>query len=430
VKEAFERRPFFRNVTIMFGGAASGQVISVLLAPVLTRLYSPEQFGVLSVYLAVLTILVVIASLRYELTLPLVKNATDEINLVAVCGCALVVTTAALTLVVFLVPWEASGVFGTLTATSSQLLSYRGLLPVGFFCLGAYYIALYMATRAEAFRLIAISRISQGVIGPTSQIALAAIGTPGILIGSILGQSAGTFGLMYRLMAARLPLLREITWRRMAHLARRYYRFPVLGGWTALLEAAGGSQLLYLLIWIQYSGEIAGYIFLVERVVVRPLSIIGTSILQVFVGEAGRLISTEPEKFGARFRQVVLYQFYFAAGWIVVANVAGLAFFSLVFGENWSTAVVYLQALSIGYLAQTTIQPVFHTLQLLERQTLAAVWEVGRLILTFAAFSLGTYYQLEPPKVVFVYSLAQAVSCAALLWLMTKSVRRLQREGQ
>ena len=73
----------------MLTGTAAGQLVSILLSPVLTRLYSPQQFGVLSVYTALLTILVVIASLRYELTVPMAASDEDAINLVALCCCVL-----------------------------------------------------------------------------------------------------------------------------------------------------------------------------------------------------------------------------------------------------------------------------------------------------------------------------------------------------
>jgi O-antigen/teichoic acid export membrane protein len=104
LREALNSRPFLRNVSIMLGGTAGGQLVSVLLSPVLTRLYSPEQFGILSVYLAVLSILVVVASLRYELTLPLAESDEDAMNIVAVCACVLVVVTGAVTAASYFIP--------------------------------------------------------------------------------------------------------------------------------------------------------------------------------------------------------------------------------------------------------------------------------------------------------------------------------------
>ena len=103
LRQGLEQRPFLRNVSIMLTGTASGQLVSILLSPILTRLYSPQQFGVLSVYIAVVSILAVIASLRYELTIPLASSDDDAINLVAVCACALAITTVAVTVGAFLI---------------------------------------------------------------------------------------------------------------------------------------------------------------------------------------------------------------------------------------------------------------------------------------------------------------------------------------
>src|SRR5690348_12374101 len=380
---ALSRRPFLKNVSIMLTGAAAGQFVSVALAPVLTRLYSPQQFGVLSVYTAVLSILVVLASLRYELTLPLASSEEDAVNLVAVCGCTLLAMTTLIGILAFAVPESLVKDIWPTPIYWLRVNVYCGLLVLGFFCLGAYYIALYLATRQGAFRAIARTRINQGVAGPLTQIGLGlgGAGAPGLVIGSILGQSVGTFGLAYRVLKERRQLLRNISWQRMSALAWRYRRFPMIASWAALIDTAGGNQLLFLMVSTVYSARIAGFIFLADRVVARPLTLIGTSILQVFVGEAGRTASTDPAKLQARFYQVTSRQFLLAAAWILLCNIAATALFPTIFGADWSDAVIYLRAMSIGYLAQLVVMPVFHTLQILEKQALAAVWQLGRLLL-------------------------------------------------
>jgi O-antigen/teichoic acid export membrane protein len=429
LRTALTRRPFLRNVSIMLTGSAAGQLVSVLLSPVLTRIFSPQQFGVLSIYTALLTILVVIASLRYELALTLAASEEEAINLVAVCICALLATTFMVGAASLAFPEEWVKILWTNPYESYRQNGYRGLFILGFFCLGGYYVALYFATRAEAFAAIARTRIYQGVTGPLSQIALGlgGFGAPGLLIGSILGQSAGTFGLFYGQIGRNRALLRAISWSRMMALARRYSRFPLVASWAALIDAAGGNQLLYLVVSVQYSPAIAGFIFLAERIVARPLSLIGTSILQVFVGEAGKMVSADPAKLRARFYQVVTRQFGLALAWIMLANVAGATFFPTVFGSDWGDAVIYLQAMSLAYLAQAIVLPVFHTLQILERQTMAAMWQLSRLALVIVTFFLSTTFDLSAPTTIFCYSASQAVSCTILLALMAKSIQRLQR---
>jgi O-antigen/teichoic acid export membrane protein len=426
---ALARRPFLKNVSIMLTGAAGGQMVSVALAPVLTRLYSPQQFGVLSVYTAILAIFVVLSSLRYDLTLPLAPTDEDAVNLMAVCGCALLAATCALGAVAFALPQASIQALWPTPIDFDRIDLYRALLVTGFFCLGGYYIALYMATRRGAFGAIAQTRISQGIVGPVTQIGLGAsgLGAPGLVIGSILGQSAGTFGLLWKVAAKQHLGFRGVSLAKMRALAWRYRHFPLIASWAALIDAAGGNQLLFLLVSWEYSARIAGFIFLAERVVARPLALVATSILQVFVGEAGRTVSSEPAKLRARFYQVTSRQFMLSAAWIALANVAAAALFSAVFGHEWADAVVYLQAMSIGYLAQLVVMPVFHTLQLLEKQSLAACWQLCRLLLILGVFAASVHFGLRAPWAIFCYSVAQALSSATLFVLMARSIERLQK---
>jgi O-antigen/teichoic acid export membrane protein len=426
---ALTQRPFLKNVSIMLSGSVAGQMVSILLSPALTRLYSPQQFGVLSVYTALLTILVVIASLRYELTIPMAATEEDAINLVALCGCVLLGTTTLIGVASFSFPEQLLKALWPTPINSAYVASYRGLFVLGFLCLGGYYIALYLGTREGAFKAIARTRLYQGIVGPISQIgfALLGAGAPGLLIGSILGQSAGTAGLFQRLFRSRGSLRDVVSWRRMWTLAKRYRRFPLIASWAALIDSAGGSQLLYLLVSFTYSARIAGFIFLAERVVARPLSIVGTSILQVFMGEAGKTATADPARLKTRFYQVVTRQSLLATTWIIVANLVAALVFPKVFGAEWSDAVIYLQVMSIGYLAQAIVLPVFHTLQLLEKQTIAAGWQLGRLLSVVATFSIASYLNLSAPLTILCYSAVQALCCVALLVLMAKSIEKLQQ---
>jgi O-antigen/teichoic acid export membrane protein len=233
--------------------------------------------------------------------------------------------------------------------------------------------------------------------------------------------------LAYRVLKERRHLLRDISWQRMSALAWRYRRFPMIASWAALIDTAGGNQLLFLMVSTVYSARIAGFIFLADRVVARPLTLIGTSILQVFVGEAGRTASTDPAKLQARFYQVTSRQFLLAAAWILLCNIAATALFPTIFGADWTDAVIYLRAMSIGYLAQLVVMPVFHTLQILEKQALAAVWQLGRLLLILSVFAIAIHEDLTAPWAVFSYSAAQALSSALLFAIMAREIQRLQR---
>jgi O-antigen/teichoic acid export membrane protein len=418
-------RSFAANVAFMVTGTALGQAASIVLAPVLTRLYSPDQFGYLSVYTAALMIFSVVAVLGFELAIPISANDTELANLLAVSGATLAATTGIVGLVLWLfpdtpdIPWLA------------QLTSYRLLLPLGFFCLGGYFVMVAAATRAGAFRDIAATRISQGLSGPLSQIVFGMLGfgAPGLAIGFVIGQSSGTYLLFSRMILKSPGIRAAISWRGMRVVLRRYARFPLVAGWARLLDMAGSGTVLFLLFSACYSSEIAGFMFLIERVVARPLFIVSTSLMQVFIGEAGKSVQHDPALLKRRLRQVVPRQFVLSAAWIVVVNLLAGWLFPIAFGEQWNPAIPYLRALSLAYLAVATLHPVSTSLQIMERQALAAVWQAGRLVLVVSSVIVPWKLGLAALPALWLTSIAQVMATIVMLALIAVSVERIQRRA-
>jgi O-antigen/teichoic acid export membrane protein len=417
-----EKSSFASNVTIMLVGTAAGQAVSVLLSPVLTRLFSPAQFGNLSVYNSVLTLFTTIASLGYELAIPICVAEADCANLLVLCGITLSLIASLTGLIIWLVP---ASVLASLSLGS--IADYRYLLPIGLICLGGYYIMVALATRAGAFNVIARTRVSQGLSGPISQVLFGTLGagTPGLVIGYIIGQSSGTILLFSRFVLNQHAWLSQVSWRELVAVARRYAAFPLYASWARLLDEAGGGIVLYVLFAACYSPAVSGFMFLSERVVIRPLLIVSTSLLQVFTGEAGRSVTQDPMQLRRRFRQVVPLQFVLAAVWIAVANLAATWLFPRLFGAAWGDAIPYLRALSVSYLLHIVVHPVSTTLQLLERQGTAAIWQVGRLVLVVSAVLVPWRAGLPAVETLWISALTEASCCVALLVLMASAIERL-----
>ena len=74
IRAMLPKNTFVYGVSLLVGGTAGAQMLTVLAAPLLTRLYSSEDFGLLSVYTSLLALIGVISSLRYELAIPLLED--------------------------------------------------------------------------------------------------------------------------------------------------------------------------------------------------------------------------------------------------------------------------------------------------------------------------------------------------------------------
>jgi len=77
------RSRFMRNVAVLAGGSAFGQLINISVAPILSRLYTPGDYGLLAVYASILGLLLVVVSLRYEMAIPLPDDEVAAANLLA-----------------------------------------------------------------------------------------------------------------------------------------------------------------------------------------------------------------------------------------------------------------------------------------------------------------------------------------------------------
>jgi O-antigen/teichoic acid export membrane protein len=122
---------------------------------------------------------------------------------------------------------------------------------------------------------------------------------------------------------------------------------------------------------------------------------------------------------------VVPRQFLLVAGWILFANLLAGWAFPLLFGAQWGNAVPYLRALSVSYLMLSVLHPVSTTLQILEHQVTAVVWQVCRLVLLVAGVLLARHAGLSAVAALWITSLVQAVCCLVLLALMVGSIEHV-----
>jgi len=413
---------FVRNASIMLIGTTLGQTASVVLAPVLTRLYTAEEFGFLSVYTAALAILGVTAALGLDLAIPLAATEFELANLIAASAIAVAITSGLIGLIMWSLPAAALA-----QIWPGPLDQLRYLIPLGLACVGGYYVMVAAATCAGRFADIARTRITQGIGGPLSQIGFGILGAgnEGLAIGFIIGQTSGCFLLLSRVVLRGPVPHSAVSWRGIRTIVAHYIRFPLLASWTRVVDMAGSGTILYLLFSAYYGSEIVGFMFLGERVIARPLLMVSSSLLQVFSGEAGRAAREDPVTLGRRFRQVVPVQSLFALIWILPVNLLANRAVPLLFGDPWVAAIPCLHALSLAYLALAVVHPVSTTLQLLDRQTLAAIWQMLRLSLLVVATVASRRYGISAVEALWICSVVQAVTCVGMLATMAVCIRRL-----
>ena len=224
---------FVKNVSMLVGGTAFAQLITIILLPVLTRLYSPEDFGVLAVYLSFVALISVVSCLRLEIAIPIPKEDKDAVALfVLSLGSVVMITLlTAVGTILFSKPIDQ--------ATQGKLEGYVWLIPLSVFFSGIYAALQYWATRKKAFSLVAKTRLSQAIGGSSTQIGFgyAGLAPLGLLIGQLVSMGAGIIGLSRYFAKNNSPLLRNITVSQLKSVFKQYDRFPKYSTWEAFANS-------------------------------------------------------------------------------------------------------------------------------------------------------------------------------------------------
>jgi O-antigen/teichoic acid export membrane protein len=405
------RGRFARSVALLAGGTALGQAITVLVSPILTRLYTPEDFGVFGVYASILGIVTVVASLRYEYALPLPEDDETAANILVLCFILLFGMTMLSWLVIHrlgnqIVAW----------ANVPGLKRYLWLIPLGMLGAGTYQILNYWAVRKRDFPRIARTRLSRGVARAALQVGVgfAHFGPLGLLLGQLAGETAGSTSLGLAAWRKDRAPFQAVSLQGIRLAGAMYKRFPLFSSWAGLLDALG-LQLPQILFAAFYGAEVAGWFALGQRVIAAPLNIVVDSVAQVYFGEAARLPRDDPKAMKRLFLK--LTGRLALIGGVPVAVICALApwFFAILFGPAWGTAGRYVQILGPMFAVRFAIVPLSHTLNVLERQDLYLIWDGTRFVLGVGALLVGRLLAFSHIAAIGVYSVSM-LSAYLLLW--------------
>lgn len=381
LKAAYPTSSFARRVSLIAGGTALGQVLIAVASPLLTRLYTPAQLGLLAVYASLLATLVPASSLRYEIAIPLPEQDGDALNVLAVAFSCLLAVCA---LVLGVVPFVRDGL-GHLT-DSPALGRYLWILPFGLLAAGTYQALSLWAVRKGTFGLIGRTRLIQagGQAGAQVVFGASGFGAGGLLLGDVIGRLGGACTIAVGIFRGRPGAKGTITRSRMREMAKRYRRFPLFGTWSALANSAG-LHLTPLLVAVTLGARQAGWFTVCQRVMALPSTIVGQAAGQVYLhdaAEAARAQASLRKLYVRTARRLLVFGTMLFIPMAVFAPIV----FPRVFGSEWQRAGIYVQITAVMFLVQFVVSPLSQTLNVIGRQDLQLGWDISRLVAMVTLF--------------------------------------------
>jgi len=382
----YKSNDFIRAVGVLVGGTAVAQVIMLLLLPLLTRLYTPEDFSVLSIYLALLSVISVAATLRFELAIPIPEDDAEAINILFLGGVSSLSIAMIIGFLVSLFSAEFSLLFG-----KPSLQYYLWVLPIGVFFAGCYSALQFWASRKKRFSDVAKTKVQQAIGAATVQLLFGVFASSplGLILGQTINNGAGAVGLAQKSNSADKALLKAVNLRTMFELFKKYNRFPKYSMLEGLANNAA-IQVPVIIIASLAAGPEAGYLLLAMQLMQAPISLVGSAVSQVYMSKA-----PEMQRAGdlAGFTSDTLLGLI-KVGVIplVIAGAVAPYAFPFVFGEQWHRAGEIILYMVPWITMQLLASPISMALHITNNQPAAMLLQFSGLILRVGAVTVSALW--------------------------------------
>ena len=330
---------FSSNVLTLMTGTTIAQAIPIAISPILTRIYTPEDFGVFTLFIAISSIFGSIVTGRYELAIMLPEKDEDAINIFALGF----LITFFISLILFIVIFLFHKYFIQFLH-NMEIGVWLYFVPISVFFIGIYNLLNYFNNRKKNYKDISNATIVKAIVLAIIQLSVGFIqqGATGLISGQIISNMFANLKLVKNIMRDQI-LLSSISKIKIIFLAKKYKDFPKFS-MLAVLANSLSQHLTNILISTFYSVSTLGLYSLVYRVLGIPSALIGRAIGQVFFQEATK----EKQKTGKTIKSfnstlkklIILGLPFFSILFFIIKDI-----FIIVFGESWLEAGRYAQCL-------------------------------------------------------------------------------------
>jgi len=369
-------------------GTAIAQAIPIAISPILTRIYTPEDFGIFALYISISGMIAVIATGRYELAIILPKEDCDAMNIVALSiGITFIISFLSL-LVIFIFNAQITSLFN-----NNEISTWLYFIPFTVLLTGIFQSFNFWHNRNKNYKNLSKSRILRSSVTGGTNLTIGALvmGPIGLVLGNLLGQIFSMFYLVHKTYVNdKDKFVHEVKVPKIIELARRYKKFPQYDMFASFFNISA-NQITHIFFNLFFGAATSGYFYLTQKIFGAPILLISASIQDVFREKMMVLHNANGNTrkfFMVTFRKLFLLSllptiliYYFAVD-----------IFVFFFGEQWKPAGEFVQILTPVFFLRFISFPLSFMFYIAEKQHYNVIGQFSLLVLTLLSFLIGRHY--------------------------------------
>lgn len=402
VRSRFPLSPFVRSLLVLAAGSTSAKIITLLALPILTRLYRPEDFGVLALFTSIVAITAPMATLRFNQAIPLALSGRS-----AACLAALSLLGAFALAIILLPIGFVATQLPVVASAIGPVLPYWPLVILGLFAAVIFDIVYFAGIRRQLHKEIAQAFFVRSAVGTLVKIGggVLGLGALSLVTGQIMQLSGGGTFILRKLGGSVRQRLARLSWRALRSTARRYRSYPTIIMPSSLAVALGMQAPIFMMTAL-YDARTVGLFAFAMTVMAVPINILNQTIGNAYFGEISRIKRSGDGSIVALTLKLVgvigaIGLVLASIAWPFAAPVA-----AVVLGEEWRSAGLYMSYMALYAGMQVASSPLMSLFLTQKKHGKFGAIASLRLILVLMLWVYGTYYAVHPERMVLLVCLA------------------------
>lgn len=387
------RSSFVKNTGKLASGTVFAQLVTFMTIPILSRIYSQDAYGLLSVFATVVAFISSFATLKYDTALVLPKEDKDAYTLLKLSNIITVLITLLCVAFMFLpIPYF------------KQYEGLQVLIGIGVLLSVNYNNSALWNIRYKQFGHTAISNVIQSIAIFIAQYFLYHyFELKGLIIGNLIGISiAGIYLIINRKFDWKI--YKKISKENMLEQGKRYIDFPKY--FTAANAILSLSSSLPVLLFVNYIplSQIGVY-GMALRIISQPVSLISNSIRSVILSDMAERKNND--------KTILKWYMKIFSGLFIISILASFGLIllgdyivSLFLGKEWADAATYAKMLIPLLIGMMIASPGVAAIRVFEMQKYNFNYSIVSLIIkAITLLGLFNWTNIDFEYIVLIYAL-------------------------
>lgn len=345
---------YLKNISVLFSGNVIAQLIPFLLAPLITRLFTPDELGLQGNFVALVMLISIIANGRLELAIVLPKSDDKAIKILKI-GLKITSIISLCSLVLLFLKEPISTFYQT-----NLLQNYLPLVALIVFIISTHNLLTQWIIRKKKFTSISIIKIILSILtnGLIVGLGWLKFGVDGLVYGYILGFLITTFILFF-------ITNQSIKWgsnsaTSTVKILKEYRDFPLINSLHAFSDILFQDFIILALITSQFGLATTGLYVVMNKYLKAPTRFIGNAIGQAFYPEASINFS-EKQSNQVILKKSILISIVTAIPILIIILLFGPQLFSWYLGTEWITTGIFAQIMIFPIILSLITSPISST---------------------------------------------------------------------